>query len=116
MKEAVKVNITIRDISDIKVAQLEGELDTLAAPEAETELNLLMEQGAKKILLSFENLDFIASSGLRILLATAQRLKGDGGELRVCSLNETVQEVFDISGFSTLLSVFENEKEALDTF
>ena len=110
------MNITIRDISDIKVAQLEGELDTLAAPEAETELNLLMEQGAKKILLSFGNLDFIASSGLRILLATAQRLKGDGGELRVCSLNETVQEVFDISGFSTLLSVFENEKEALDTF
>jgi len=110
------VNITIRDISDIKIAQLEGELDTLAAPEAETELNLLMEQGVKKILLSFETLDFIASSGLRILLATAQRLKGDGGELRVCSLNETVQEVFDISGFSTLLSVFENEKEALDTF
>ena len=81
-----------------------------------TELNRLMQQGIKKILLNFENLDFIASSGLRILLATAQRLKGDGGELRVCSLNETVQEVFDISGFSTLLSVFENEKKALDTF
>lgn len=110
------MNITIRDISDIKVAQLEGELDTITAPEAETALNRLMAQGVKKILLSFENLDFIASSGLRILLATAQRLKGDGGELRVCSLNETVQEVFDISGFSTLLSVFENEKEALDTF
>ena len=110
------MNITIRDISDIKVAQLEGELDTISAPEAETALNLLMDQGTKKILVNFENLDFIASSGLRILLATAQRLKGDGGELRVCSLNETVQEVFDISGFSTLLSVFKNEKKALDTF
>ena len=110
------MKITIRDVSDIKIALLEGELDTLAAPEAETALNLLMDQGVKKILVNFEDLDFIASSGLRVLLATAQRLKGDGGELRVCSLNETVQEVFDISGFSTLLSVFENEESALDTF
>jgi anti-anti-sigma factor len=110
------VNITIRDLGAIKVAHLEGELDTIAAPEAETVLNGLMEQGTKKILVNFEDLDFIASSGLRILLATAQRLKSDEGELRVCCLNETVQEVFDISGFSTLLSVFENEKSALDTF
>lgn len=110
------MNITIRDISDIKVAQLEGELDTITAPEAETAFNRLMEQDVNKILVNFEKLDFIASSGLRILLATAQRLKSDGGELRVCSLNETVQEVFDISGFSTLLSVFENEKKALNTF
>lgn len=110
------MNIILRDVRDIKIAQLEGELNTLAAPEAETELNLLLEQGIKKILINFENLDFIASSGLRILLATAQRLKTDGGELKVCSLNETVQEVFDISGFSTLLSVYESEKEALDTF
>ncbi len=110
------MNIILRDVRDIKIAQLEGELNTLAAPEAETELNLLLEQGIKKILINFENLDFIASSGLRILLSTAQRLKTDGGELKVCSLNETVQEVFDISGFSTLLSVYESEKEALDTF
>jgi anti-anti-sigma factor len=116
MKEAVKVKITLRDVREIKIAELEGELDTLSAPEAEIELNRVVEQGAKKILVNFEHLDFIASSGLRILLAAAQRLKTDGGELRVCSLNETVQEVFDISGFSTLLSVYESEKEALDTF
>ncbi|MBW2207633.1 MAG: STAS domain-containing protein, partial [Deltaproteobacteria bacterium] len=60
------MKIVLRDVSDIKVAQLEGELDTITAPEAETALNRLMEQGVKKILLSFENLDFIASSGLRI--------------------------------------------------
>jgi anti-anti-sigma regulatory factor len=48
-------------------------------------------------------LDFISSAGLRVLLATAQELKLDGGELRVCSLNESIKEVFDISGFSALL-------------
>jgi anti-anti-sigma factor len=61
-------------------------------------------------------LDFISSAGLRVLLATAQELKQDGGDLRVCSLNESVKEVFDLSGFSTLLMVLENEETALSGF
>ena len=107
------MEITTRDTDDIKVVMLEGELDTLAAPEAKRQLNQLREQGVKKIVLNLEKLEFISSSGLRVLLATAQGLKEAGGELRVCKLNETVQEVFDISGFSTLLLVFDNEAKAM---
>jgi anti-anti-sigma factor len=61
-------------------------------------------------------LDYISSAGLRVLLATAQKLQAEDGALRVCNLNETVQEVFDISGFSTILSVFKTETEALNEF
>jgi anti-anti-sigma factor len=50
------------------------------------------------------------------LLATAQELKQDGGDLRVCSLNESVKEVFDLSGFSTLLMVMDDEVKALSGF
>ena len=55
-------------------------------------------------------------SRLRILLTTAKRLGGTGGGLRLCNLNETVQEVFEISGFSTILSVFGTTEEALQGF
>jgi anti-anti-sigma factor len=110
------MKITIRHANDVKIVELEGELDTNTSPDAESQLKELMEQGVKKILLNFEKMDFISSAGLRILLATGQQLKSDNGGLRVCSLNETVQEVFDISGFSTLLSVFPNETEALKGF
>jgi anti-anti-sigma factor len=110
------MKITIRHANDVKIVELEGELDTNTSPDAESQLKELMEQGVKKILLNFEKMDFISSAGLRILLATGQQLKSDNGGLRVCSLNETVQEVFDISGFSTLLSVFPNETEALKEF
>jgi anti-anti-sigma factor len=79
-------------------------------------LDQLRGQGVKKILLDLTNLDFISSAGLRVLLATAQELKEDGGDLRVCSLNREVKEVFDISGFSTLLMVFDNEAKALSGF
>jgi anti-anti-sigma factor len=110
------VEITTRDVNGVKVVQIEGELDTGSSPEAQKQLDQLREQGAKKILLDLAKLDFISSAGLRVLLATAQELKQDGGDLRVCSLNETVKEVFDISGVSTLLTVLYNVAKALSGF
>jgi anti-anti-sigma factor len=110
------VEITIQDVNDVKVVRIEGELDTGSSPEAQKQLDQMRAQGAKKILLDMAKLDFISSAGLRVLLATAQELKQNGGDLRVCSLNESVKEVFDLSGFSTLLMVLDNEDKALSGF
>ena len=107
------MDITTRDEGDIKVVMLNGKLDTNTTPAAESEINALIEAGASKLLINFEQLSYISSSGLRLLLATAKRLKGNGGNLQVCSLNEMATEVFEISGFSTILKVFPNEQAAL---
>ena len=107
---------TIQDSNEVKIVQFEGELETNTSHDAETCLNQLLDEGVKKILVDFEKLDYISSAGLRVLLATAQKLESGGGALKVCNLNETVQEVFDISGFSTILSVFKTESEALAGF
>jgi anti-sigma B factor antagonist len=76
----------------------------------------LIEAGENRFLVNFEKLDYISSSGLRVLLAAAKQLKGTDGELRICSLNEVVREVFDISGFTTIFKVFGSESEALVGF
>jgi anti-anti-sigma factor len=110
------VIITTRDVNEIKVVEFDGEFDTTASPAAESQLNQLREQGVRKILVDFQKMEFISSAGLRVLLATAQELQKAGGELRVCNLNEDVMEVFDISGFSTILMVFKDESEALQGF
>ena len=110
------MKIHTKDENDVKIVLFEGEMDTNTSPKAEAHLNELRANGAQKILLNFEKLDFISSAGLRVLLATAQELKSAGGGLRVCSLNQDVKEVFDISGFSTLLMVFENETKGLSVF
>ena len=110
------MQITTRDVNDVKVVQIEGELDTGSSPEAQQQLDQLREQGVKKILLDMTKLDFISSAGLRVVLATAQELKQAGGDLRVCSLNESIKEVFDISGFSNLLMVLDDETKALSGF
>lgn len=107
------MKIKTRDENDIKVVYLEGEMDTNTSPVVMSELDELRNSGVKKMLLNLEKLDFISSAGLRVLLATAQQLKTSGGDLRVCELNKEIKEVFDISGFSTLLMVFDNEAKAI---
>ena len=110
------MEISIKEVGSVTVLGFSGNLDTSTAPEAEDKINGLMEGGASKILINFENLNYISSAGLRVLLATAKKMMTTGGELKICSLNKTVQEVFDISGFSTILSLVANEADALEVF
>lgn len=98
------------------VVRLVGNLDTNTSGEAHDFLNEAIDGGASRIVVNLEQVDFVSSAGLRILLATAKRLGGAGGKLRICGLNETVAEVFEISGFSTILDVFASEDDALSGF
>ena len=110
------MNISTREVDTVTVVHFEGNLDTNTAPEAEQRFNDLISSGASKILVDFGALDYISSAGLRILLATAKKLRGCKGELRLASLNETVKEIFDVSGFSALLNVYGTPEEALQGF
>ena len=84
------MEITVRDEGDTKVVMLDGKLDTNTTPAAESEINALLEGGTENLLVNFERLSYISSSGLRLLLATAKKLKGSGGDLKVCSLNPSL--------------------------
>ena len=110
------MKMDVRDSNDVKILDFEGNLDTNTSPDAEAKLNDLIENGSQKLLINFGNLNFISSAGLRVLLATAKKLKGTGGNLQICNLNPTVQEVFDISGFGSILKVTSTEEEALSAF
>lgn len=110
------MEINHRTSNGVSILDFSGNLDTNNSPAAENEVNRLIEEGSDRILFNFMELNFIASSGLRILLATAKKLKTTGGKMMVCSLNETVQEVFDISGFASILTLASDENEALASF
>ena len=110
------MNISTTTIESVAVVRLEGNLDTNTSTDAPESLNQLIDGGASKLLVNFTDVHFVSSAGLRILLATAKKLSGSGGNLRISNLNETVAEVFEISGFSTILDVFGSEEEALQSF
>jgi anti-anti-sigma factor len=108
------MEIHTRVENEIHVVDIVGNLDTNTSPDAENQLTKLMDQGVKKIVINFEKLDYISSSGLRVLLAASKRIKSEEGDIRICNLNEIVQEVFDISGFSTILKVSGSLEQALE--
>ena len=110
------MEILIRDVNDVKIVDLNGNLDTITAPDVEKVFNKTIDNGAKNILINFQRLEYISSAGLRILLTLAKKMMGIGGKLKLCSLNETAQEVFDMSGFSTIFKIHSSEKEAISDY
>lgn len=110
------MDVTIDVSGEVDVVRIEGKLDTESFREAQTQITQLIEGGARKVLVNMKTLDYISSAGLRVLLIAAKLLKEKKGELRISNLNSVVQEVFEISGFSTIFNVFKSEAEALQDF
>ena len=82
---------------------LEGRLDTMTAPELEAELKKEMA-GAESLVLDFSKLDYISSAGLRVLLSAHKAMTAKGG-MKVTHVNEIVQEVFEVTGFTDVLTI-----------
>ncbi len=110
------MEITSREAGEVTVVELEGSLDTGTAPTVNGKLTELASGGATKMVVDLTAVEFVSSAGLRVLLATTKKLRKAGGDLRLCGLNETVQEVFEISGFDAILKVFTGEAQALEGF
>ncbi len=86
---------TVDEFGDVRAVRISGNLDTQTSPVAQKQLIQLIDSGVTKILIDFENLNYISSSGLRVLLVAAQRLEDTSGQLRIFSPNTMVLEVFD---------------------
>ena len=106
------MQISTRTSNDIHIVAMTGSLDSNTAPEAQKSLYAVVA-GAKKVVLDFSQLDYISSAGLRVLLGAAKQLRASGGAFGMFGLNQSVREVFEISGFSSILSVYQSEAEAL---
>ena len=82
---------------------LTGRLDTLTAPELELDLNGALD-GVTELIFDLIDLDYLSSAGLRVLL-TAQKRMNTQGAMRVRNVNETIREIFDVTGFSDILTI-----------
>lgn len=82
---------------------LEGRLDTNTAPQLEAELKTSLS-GITELELDFSGLEYISSAGLRVLLA-AQKTMSRQGKMTIQNVNETIMEVFEITGFVEILTI-----------
>lgn len=110
------MEITVREQGEIRIVRIAGMLDGQSSPAAHDALAQLMDAGATKMLVDLEQLSFISSAGLRILLVLAKELQRREGGVRIFNANPSVLEVFEISGFNTIITVSATESEALAGF
>lgn len=82
---------------------IEGRLETTTAPELESAVKDSIE-GVKQLTFDFSKVDYISSAGLRVLL-NAQKIMNRQGGMKVCNINEIVAEIFDVTGFSDILTI-----------
>lgn len=109
----MSLDINLIEIKDVVVLELAGDLDTNTVPDAEKMITKFLDSGTKKMIFNLENTNYVSSAGLRIFFTTAKKITSSGGAIKLCSPNEVVQEILDISGFSTILDIKKTQEEAL---
>ena len=89
--------------ANVLTVALAGRLDTAAAPQLEAELKENLP-GVEHLVLDFSALDYLSSAGLRVLLA-AQKTMNKQGDMVVRNVNETISEIFEVTGFCDILTI-----------
>ena len=102
-----------RRIDTVDIIAVSGRLDAGTPVLAEERINRVLDAGGKCLLINLCDLDYISSSGLRVLLAALKRLKKDGGTLRIACGNPQILEVFTMAGFHRIFSIYNDEAAAL---
>ena len=97
------LNIIKEREGDKLTVALEGRLDTTTSPDLEKSLNESISS-VTELVLDFEKLDYISSAGLRVLLA-AQKIMNKQGKMKLVHVNETIMEIFEVTGFTDILTI-----------
>ena len=110
------MEILEKKIGNVNVISVGGRLDAYSANDMERKLDSLIDADQVRLVVSFEQLEYISSSGLRVLLAALKKARKQQGDIRLACLKSNIKEVFDISGFTQLFNILNTEEAAIDSF
>ena len=98
------MKITVLKEKETSVLEIEGRVDTVTAAELESAVKQYISMGAS-IVFECEGLEYISSAGLRVVLTTHKNITAKGGRFIIHNLNNEVRSVFDMTGFSRILTI-----------
>lgn len=97
---------------DIAVFRLNGRLDSMTSEEFDSRIEATLQNGARRLIIDCQYLDYITSAGLRVLNKTAKRLKREKGRIVLFAMADDVKEVFEIAGFDAFLPIVATIEDA----
>ena len=107
------MEIKTRKEKNAMVVSIKGRMDAVSSPQFEKELSELMAEGEKNFIIDFGELVYISSAALRSILVTVKKIEKKEGKLLLSELKDMVKEVFEISGFTAIIPVYESVESAL---
>lgn len=108
------MKLETKKVEDVMVFSLHGSVEILNYSGFESAIKrFFQEEEAKKMLLDCSELNYLSSTGLRIFMTAYKEALENGVLMVVCNLQDTVNYVFDVTGFKDLLNVCQNEEEAM---
>lgn len=105
--------LTEKNLENKLVIFCEGRIDSTNSNIFEEKLADIIGKGQNKFIIDFNKIMFISSAGLRVLLIAAKKVKPNGGAVVLTGLSPEVQEVFDVSGFTSIFTIYKTVEEAL---
>lgn len=100
------MDITETQLNTSTVLALSGRLDGLATPALDQKIDVLVASGVRSVVFDCSALNYVSSAGLRSFLTAAKKLKAAGGRCSFAALTPAVNEVFELSGFLTVLAIY----------
>jgi len=107
------MEITEEQRGEILILRIIGKLDSSTSKDLEEKILSLIASSQGKLVIDLSQLDYVSSAGLRIFLLAAKRMDNAKGKMILCSLKDAVKQVFDIAGFSSLLTLAGSTEEAI---
>jgi anti-anti-sigma factor len=99
--------------ADAVVLALSGRLDATSAKTFEDRILGVINSGTQRLVVDLSQLEYVSSSGLRVFLLAAKRLQPTNGKMSLCGLQDHIRQVFDLAGFSSILSIYGSRDEAI---
>jgi len=110
------MEITENKTDKCTVIGIVGRLDTTNYSVLEKKLMELIDAGQVHLLIDLSKMDYVSSSGLRILLMALKRITVAKGKFALCSLQENIKEIFEISGFTNIFEIYDNAEAGVKAF
>lgn len=107
---------TVSQSDSVTVVDVEGQLIVGNRQELKQKVLEELENGARKFVVDFADTGYIDSSGLGVLVSLSKKIREQGGELRLSSLNEDLRTLFELTKLDTLFKIADTREEALQNF
>lgn len=110
------MSFSVRSVGDATVVEVDGQLIVGNRQDLKDKVLARLEEGARNFVIDFARTGYIDSSGLGVLVSVSKKIREAGGELRLASLSEDLQTLFELTKLDTLFQIRDDLEEALAGF